>query len=124
MEVGILINSSFGGFRLSEKAVSEYKAKTGKICSARRPDRLDPDLIEIIKELDQSDSSIKVEYMPKFYADNECYTIDEYDGKEMLVLDHHKASIINLLDRKDLRIRALEKLLKVKEEEITFLKNQ
>ena len=78
----VVYNACFGGFRLSDKAIKEYKrrSKTSDV-EIWRIARHDPILISIVEELgeeangDYSDLKVK-------YIEGNKYRINEYDGNE------------------------------------------
>ena len=92
--VGIVINTCYGGFGISEWALDQFKDRAradGYIPKLERTDEL---LIELIKthgsKVNGPFSSLIIQYMPHDYFINNCYRIDEYDGVETLILLHEK----------------------------------
>lgn len=85
----VIINSDFGGFGLSEKALEMYKERGGTIdysflgVSALRDD---PIMVDIVTELgDEANdifSDLEIVNVPEQYD----YAIDDYDGLEHAVL--------------------------------------
>lgn len=82
----IVINTIYGGFSLSPKAIQRYEERTGKKCT-KYPDieRNDPDLVAVVEELGDracgSWSRLKVVEIP----DDVKWYIRDYDGNETVV---------------------------------------
>lgn len=85
----IVINTCYGGFSLSPKAVQRYKARTGETLGTY-PDveRNDPDLVAVVEELGEKAAgpcaSLKVVEIP----DDVEWWIEEYDGVEHVAEAH------------------------------------
>ena len=97
--ISIIINDSYGGWRLSQQAVDLYNQRTNQTHTSATLDndfREDLILINIVKELGPLASgyyaSLKVVDVVKDY-----YVIDEYDGLESV----HFADILcgNMIDK-------------------------
>ncbi len=97
--IGVAINTCFGGFTLSKKAVEELCKRIGdpniksySFDSSQKYPRHHPILIEVIKELgeeaDGSFSEIEIEYIEEIYKDY--YSISEYDGNEGVIINYQK----------------------------------
>ena len=93
-EVGIVVNGCYGGFGLSEWARHQFKDRAREDGYIPDPERTDPKLVQMVEthgnKVNGPYSSLRVEYMPKDYAKKKCYTIEEYDGTESLVLQYDK----------------------------------
>jgi hypothetical protein len=83
----IAINTCYGGFTLSEKALFLLKEKglANTSCSCKKLERDDPRLIEVIEKLGEESSipcgDIKIVKIPDDVKD---WYIDEYDGMETI----------------------------------------
>ena len=77
----LVINASFGGFSLSEKAVERIAEIQGR---PHPDDRADPILVRVVEELGAEANgkfaSLKVVEIP----DDVQYEIDDYDGFESI----------------------------------------
>lgn len=82
----IVYSACYGGFSLSEKAISRYWELKGEPCPKnwydRGIDRTDPILVQVVEELGEdangSYAKLRIEELPK----GTIYRIDEYDGFE------------------------------------------
>lgn len=92
--VRVVYNKCYGGFSLSKEGLDLYNQKLINsylpTISNRRPkNRHDPLLIEVIEELgDKANgkcSKLFIKEIPAEYID--CYSINEYDGKEYVECD-------------------------------------
>lgn len=85
----IVINTCFGGFNLSTKALLRYRELTGQdeVCYWEI-DRADPVLVQVVEELgDEADgefSRLKIVEIP----DDVRWFIEEYDGSEHVAEKH------------------------------------
>jgi len=95
--IKLVINDCFGSFGLSEQALELYNEKriasNLPICLRQtRINRSDPILVEIVQSLgrkaDGKYSRLIIIEIEDIYA--ECYSIDEYDGKECIICDPAK----------------------------------
>lgn len=93
--IGVVINASYGGFGLSEKAVDrllELGCSRKQISECTNPyneeglPRHDPRLVQVVKELGEEASGrlshLVIEELPR---GTKFYRIDEYDGSESVV---------------------------------------
>ena len=87
----IVINTCYGGFGLSDKAIGMYLKLTGITETDfhhREIDRADPYLVQVVKELGSkangSHAELKIVEVP---ADVQWH-IAEYDGNEWVAEDH------------------------------------
>lgn len=85
----ILINSDYGGFCLSDKALDLYEKRTGSRVSAFDCKRDDPILIEIVETLGVEESgsrfsTLKIVEIP----DDVDWIIQDYDGEEWIAENH------------------------------------
>ena len=101
-EVGIVVNGCYGGFELSEWARDQFKDRAREDGYIPEPERTDPRLIQLVEthgsKVNGPLSSLRVEYMPKDYAKKKCYTIEEYDGTESLVLQYDKYNVVRMTE--------------------------
>ena len=87
----IVINTCYGGFSLSPKAVQRYKDRTGETLGTY-PDvqRNDPDLVAVVEGLGERANgpwaSLKVVDVP----DDVEWFIEEYDGWEHVAEEHRR----------------------------------
>ena len=127
-EVGIALNGCYGGFELSEWARDKLKHRAREDGYIPKLERTDPELIQLIEthgsKVNGPFSSLRVEYMPKDYAKKKCYTIEEYDGTESLVLQYDKYNVTRvreILYNEELTekaiIRRLKQMVKPSEED-------
>lgn len=97
----VIINTDFGGFGLSKKALELYKQRTGT--EKRMPTyceeeyRDDPDMVSIVEELGEEANdkfaNLEVVEIPDEYS----YAIDEYDGLEHIILKIREDSLRELI---------------------------
>jgi len=86
----IVINRCFGGFSLSQDAISLYNKYSDNILrnGYAEVDRNDPDLVRVVEELgDKADggcASLKVVEIPEDVS----WNIDDYDGIEHIAEVH------------------------------------
>ena len=96
--IGIAINHYFGGFGISQWAQEQYMDRAREDGYIPTPIRTDERLIKMIlthgsKKVSGPLSSLCVEFIPYDYYVNNCYTIEEYDGGETLILEHETYKI-------------------------------
>lgn len=91
----VVINTCYGGFGLSERAIKEYKALAGVTAPDwydREIDRDDPYLVKIVKELGMAangpHANLKIVEIPGDVS----WHIGEYDGNEWVAEDHRSWS--------------------------------
>ena len=98
--VEIVIKACYGGFELSRLAIQEYANRTNRpleecIDGSRNVERMDPELVKIVKELgDRANSEyskLKIVRIEGQYA--RFFSIDEYDGKEWVRIHHDKYKV-------------------------------
>lgn len=106
--IEVLYNTSYGGFRVSEKVMELYNNRKKEIDSSYKPIlyieqfynpnmmRHDPILVNIFyeignKEFNDMYSNIKIAKIPKKYENH--YTITEYDGLENIEIDINKYKV-------------------------------
>ena len=86
----VIINTDFGGFGLSRKALELYKQRTGT--EKRMPTygeeeyRDDPVMVSIVEELGEEANDKYADLEVVDIPDEYNYTIDEYDGLEHIIL--------------------------------------
>lgn len=87
----IVINSCFGGFGLSDKALNRYKELGGTLTNCQ-PNRDDPILVRVVEELGEDSwgflAALKVVEIP----DGIDWEISEYDGCETIEESHRSWS--------------------------------
>ena len=85
----VIINTDFGGFGLSEKAIYLYEQRTGHIFANYvwgYEYRDDPIMVSIVEELGE-EANDKFAYLEVVeIPDGYNYDIDEYDGLEHIIL--------------------------------------
>lgn len=130
--VGILYNTSYGGFSFSKKFIEilnerRKEANIKPIKSLYYDQRKDPMAVALFQELGSKESSgrhanIEIDWVPKEFQDSA--TISEYDGDESVCI-HNDAFYANLL-RKFLSDWKEKPELKVEDldREYTRLKNK
>ena len=100
VKVGYVLNGCFGGFGLSEWALDQLKDSAQADGYNPRLERTNKRLIELIQKhgskVNGSWASLYIQYMPEEYYKYDCYTIDEYDGGESLVLQHEKYMLLKI----------------------------
>jgi len=141
-KIGIVINRSHGGFRLSDYA----KKKLG-VQNEYDIDRFNPALVRLVEEyrkqrkirdgprtpnINTDSSSLDVEYIPSAYyqgphTDNSYeqrnyYKINEYDGFESIELDNERYEIDQIAKASERREEGLIRLLSMMNE-IIFNEN-
>ena len=82
----VVINTCFGGFGLSDKAVAKYLEKSGVEFKYWEVQRDDPYLVEVVEELGESANGSNAELAIRVIHDDavnaSAWTIQEYDGCE------------------------------------------
>lgn len=114
--VPIAINDDYGGFSLSREAQKILKEKdpSMRLSYSSPKFRASPHLIEIIRSMDKkagdSCSSIIITTVPREYLERNAVTINEYDGKESIHLNHDRLALsylnesnIEEMDQSELR---------------------
>lgn len=96
----VMINTRFGGFGFSEKAIAMYSERKqyplsyAAVTSSDIP-RDDPVMIQIVKELgplaNESVSQIDIVTIPEQYSRH--YTIEDYDGDECICIHYDKYKV-------------------------------
>ena len=105
----ILLNDCYGGFGVSEKALELYNERSGNdvtyISGYEGNFRVDPILIDIVKELGDAAndeySELRIDHVPDGYG----YKIEEYDGLEtlhLIVTEEHLRKLIRLGNENDI----------------------
>ena len=96
MSFKIVINTCFGGFSLSDEAITMYRERKGIAADARPTyvDELardDADLIAVVEALGEKAnnqySELKVVEVPAWLR-AKGWTIEEYDGREHIAENH------------------------------------
>ena len=92
----IVINNCWGGFSLSDEAITLYKSKKGIAEDAkdfwdRDIERNDPTLIEVVEELENSSGSLASLSIVEIPDGIEWYIYD-YDGMETIHENHRSWS--------------------------------
>ena len=92
----IVINTCYGGFDLSDEAITMWRERKG-IADDARPTyadelaRDDADLIAVVEELGEKANStysqLKVVEVP-MWLNEKGWTIEEYDGREWIAENH------------------------------------
>lgn len=99
----VMVNECYGGFTLSEEALSEYNKRRPVGIKAvevsSEVDRDDPLMIQICMEMGSRVngsrlSKIQTRSIPKKYS--ECYKIVEVDGYERIDIDQYKFLVDSL----------------------------
>jgi len=95
MTIGVMYNSRYGGFALSDEAVAEYNKRKAEgmpsaAYSARDIQRSNPLMVQIVRELGSRAngmfSDIQIELIEDRYEHH--VLIDEYDGSETVIIDY------------------------------------
>jgi len=87
----VVINTCFGGFGLSEKALDRYNELAGTDLSEDiyGIKRNDPLLVQVVEELDEYANGFAAELKIVDVPDDVKWYIHEYDGLEA-VYEHHR----------------------------------
>ncbi|MGB0541668.1 MAG: hypothetical protein ACPGJP_03065 [Hyphomicrobiales bacterium] len=109
--VGIVINTSFGGFWLSDYAYEKLGIDRYDVDI----DRFNPALVKLVEDenedgkINKNSAKLVVKYIPFEYYQpaklsmgnwkGEYFSIEEYDGLERIILDKDKMDIIKLLGK-------------------------
>lgn len=80
----VVINSSYGGFSLSEDAISLLESKGYVGGYYKEIDRHNPLLVEVVEELGKRANGIAANLKIVDIGEEPCYYIEEYDGLETL----------------------------------------
>ena len=85
----VVINTQYGGFSLSPKAVQRLAELQGRPCYDSRPeDRADPLLVQVVEELGSEANGAHASLAVVEIPDDVDYIIEEYDGKEWIAEAH------------------------------------
>ena len=88
--IDVMYNACYGGFGVSESAMTEYKARGGEAKSTWQIKRHDPVMVAIVKEMGVKAhgafAKIRLETIPKRFEG--FYKISEYDGSESVVIKY------------------------------------
>ena len=107
----VLYNACYGGFGFSPAALELYQTYNPTKFKME-PDRTDPIMIRVVKELgdraNSTFSSIKITKIPKKFQNH--FEISEYDGSECVVINHRKYQIDRVREILNLNSAAKEKL--------------
>lgn len=104
MSIKVVYNNSYGGYSLSPRCLELYNEKRllnnlSPIYNQWLIQRHDPYLVEAVEELgpqaNNRYSNLSIESIPKEYQD--CYDIDEYDGRETINCNPENLVIHKLL---------------------------
>lgn len=102
VKVGYVLNVCYGGFGLSKWALDQLKDSARADEYNPYLERTDKRLIELIQEhgdkVNGSCASLYIQYMPEEYYNYDCYTINEYDGVESLVLQYEKYKLLKITE--------------------------
>ncbi len=96
-KIGIVINNCYGGFGVSIQGFNALKSKGFRFTKPKRSNsikRTCKKLIELLEDgvenINGDYANLKVEYIEKKYTNGSGFwTIDEYDGKEYIVIDEN-----------------------------------
>ena len=87
----VVINSCYGGFSLSNKALDMYKQLSNKSeVYAYELDRTDPILIQVVEALDAEADGFYAKLRVIEIPDDVEWEITEYDGNELVEEVHRK----------------------------------
>lgn len=87
----IVINTVYGGFGLSHKALNRYNKLSGQgIKHDRDISRDDPYLIQVVEEFDMEADGFCAKLKIIEIPDDIEWEIEEYDGKEHVVEKHRR----------------------------------
>jgi len=87
----IVINTCYGGFGLSEKAISEYMTLAGlteRDFHHREIPRDDPYLVKVVRELGMAANGAHANLKIVEIPGNVSWHVEEYDGNEWVAEDH------------------------------------
>jgi hypothetical protein len=105
-EIEILLNICYGGWNISKQAIELYKLRSPSYNVSGNDfdyffNRHDCILVEIYKELgdnfDGKCSKTKIKKILKKYEN--CYEIEEYDGKECVKINYTKYKLDNIYNK-------------------------
>jgi hypothetical protein len=85
----IIINTCYGGFGLSEKALALFNERSGTVNTYGRDiTRNNPILVEIVEQLGEAADGGFAELKVVEIPDDVKWQIDEYDGNEWVAEKH------------------------------------
>ena len=84
----VVINKCYGGFGLSEVAITRYRNETGLDCNDYLIDRSDKVLVSIVEELGEDSWGGFAELEVIEIPDDVKFQIEEYDGNEWVAEQH------------------------------------
>jgi hypothetical protein len=91
----VVINTCYGGFSLSDRAIKEYMALSGLVerdFHDRDIARDDPYLVKIVKELGEAANGTHAKLKIVEIPGDVSWHIGEYDGNEWVAEDHRSWS--------------------------------
>ena len=92
--LSVMVNNCFGGFGLSQEAIAEYYRRTRELATSSIC-RHDPVMVQIVREMghraNDRHARVELEDIPAEYAD--FYIIQEYDGRETLVIEYDRYKV-------------------------------
>lgn len=113
--IEVMYNDCYGGFRFSKLALDEYNKNCIFESNGFDIDRNDPIMIGLCKQLGPAvngpHTKIKIQMIPKIYQ--HYYDIDEYDGKETIVIDYTTYKLDTIKNIMTLEISNEEKLKRI-----------
>lgn len=122
--IDILYNNCYGGFSLSDYALSEYYNRENNIDTDMNDSliqRHDPILVNIYQEIGDkingSHSKIEIKKIPKKYK--KYYVINEYDGLESVGIDYNLykldkiKEIVNNNTDSTIKVEEIKNILKI-----------
>jgi len=87
----IIINTCYGGFGLSEKALALFNERSGTVNTYGRDiTRNNPILVEIVEQLGEAADGGFAELKVVDIPDDVKWQIEEYDGNEWVAEKHRK----------------------------------
>jgi hypothetical protein len=87
----IIINTCYGGFGLSEKALALFNERSGTVNTYGRDiTRNNPILVEIVEQLGEAADGGFAELKVVEIPDDVKWQIEEYDGNEWVAEKHRK----------------------------------
>jgi hypothetical protein len=85
----IIINTCYGGFGLSEKALALFNERSGTVNTYERDiPRNNPILVEIVEQLGEAADGGHAELKVVEIPDDVKWQIEEYDGNEWVAEKH------------------------------------
>lgn len=113
--IEIMYNDCYGGLRFSKLALEEYNKNCIFESTTYDIDRNDPIMVGICKQLGTGvngpHSKIKIYLLPIIYQ--QYYDIDNYDGKETIVIDYTTYKLDTIKNTMTLSISNEEKLKRI-----------